>query len=103
MRYRKKKHHYGGYASWREWLDGNSTALSKAGVPTIALESQRNWSFFVQEASPQFLGGPQFNIDELTTEQLLLLRSLLNGLPEATLTGSDLVAALERLLFKRQA
>lgn len=100
MGYRKKKHRYGGYASWREWRDGNSTALSNAGVPTVALESQRNWSFFVQEASPELLGGPVFDIEELTTEQLLLLRSLLNGLPEAT-PGMDLVEALEQVLHKR--
>ena len=100
MGFRKKKHRYGGYTSWREWRDGNSTALSNAGVPTVALESRRNWSFFIQEARPELMGGPEFDIEELTTEQLLLLRSLLKGLPEAT-PGIDLWGALERLLLKR--
>jgi hypothetical protein len=100
MGYRKKKQRYGGYASWREWRDKNSTALSNAGVPTVALESHQNWNFFVQEASPHLRGGPMFDLEELTTEQLLLFQSLLNGLPEAT-PGMDLVAALERVLRKR--
>jgi hypothetical protein len=102
MGYRKKKHGYGGYASWRQWRDGNATALSNAGVPTLDLESQVKWSFFVQEVSPEFMGGPRFDIEELTTEQLLLLQSLLTGLPEAT-PGMDLVDTLERVLRKRLA
>ena len=96
MSYKKDKRRYGGQASWRRWRDFNLQALTEAGVPSVALESERNWAFFVQEANAELLGGPRFNLAELSKAQRSTLRLLLQGLPEAT-PGMDLFDELERL------
>lgn len=101
MGYRHKKKDYGDHRSWREWRDANATRLAAAKIPSIALESEWNWGFFLQEATPTLMGGPPFEVDSLTDVQLADLHRILQSIPEQA-SGGDLLASVERAVAARQ-
>lgn len=101
MGFRHKKKDYGDHRSWRAWRDANATRLADAGVPSIALESEWNWGFLLQEADPPLMGGPPFRVNSLTDVQLADLRRILHSIAEHA-AGGDLLAAVERAVAARQ-
>lgn len=97
MGFRHTKKEYGGHRSWRAWRHANATRLANAGVPSVALESEWNWSFFLQEADPTLMGGRPFDVDSLTHAQFAALHGVLQTIPNDA-RGGDLLATLERVL-----
>ncbi len=97
MGFRHTKKEYGGHRSWRAWRNANATRLADAGVPSVALESEWNWGFFLQEGDPTLMGGPPFDVNSLTRAQLAALHTVIQTIPDKG-RGGDLLATLERVL-----
>jgi hypothetical protein len=68
-------------------------AIYAAGVPVVALESESNWAFFLQEADSVLLGGPPFEIESISYEQKLSLHAIIAVLGERA--QGDLLRILE--------
>ena len=97
MGFRRQKQSYAGYKSWREWRDASAAQLCDAGVPTIALESERNWDWFMQEAEVSLIGGAPFEVAHLTETQVSTLGEALRVIG-APAEGGDLINELKRRL-----
>ena len=97
MGFRKTPTNYGGYQSWRVWRGAKSDTLARAGVPSSALESERNWALFLQEGDPTLFGGSPFSVLDLTREQQAILKIVLGEISTHA-RGGDLIDDLARAL-----
>ena len=101
MAFSQQKKPYGRHTSWRSWRNANASRLSDAGVPTVALESEWNWGFFLQEADPTLMGGPPFCVQDLADRQIITLNQVLDQIREQA-RGGDLFEEVRRASSTRR-